>query len=610
MREISRESDSPPKLSFAAQTGDFKLPKKIDFFSLPRPVQDRFLSSAHRLARPLPILFVPAKRLEPYAWIAGAVVAVVAAIVVTRLGFGDWASALAHQRAPFVGIYGILFAAAAFAGLRAITIFHRPKTLPFPSGTYVFPSSVIDATTHQLRVWTMRDLESVDLVPTPLPTFNFTFTGGEKLSIRCADIDKAHKAEAALTAARQELAKALEEEGPRSMANVDPLFGGSVGSPIGPTEPLVRVVPLWVRLGWLGAVALGLVLAPVVWHLRNASSDAKMFADVQAANTVTAYKAYLAQGGSRSGEVASTLLPRAELKEAEQLGSVDALIVFAKSHRGSKIDSEIAASLRKAMLGELDKAKGEGTVTALKAFSTRYPDHKVDAEYVEALRALYMGALDKYKAAAPEKDGGQAAAFMQRVLGVAAKSGSPIVEVRFRLRPSKSLANADEGVKKSKYFLGDSSLPSRYFAVSKLSGNEADLAKALVDKIAETFPADVLAAKLGDRIDGDALPAFKVPTIVVDYAAEWSRTQTVSTKPRGVYVGVNMQFEIGFYLPDNKQPPLKVQTTAWKNPELWKFKDVSDDRESKIYDAMVDTAFAQAQQKALELLFKMPPAKK
>jgi len=531
-------------------------------------------------------------------------------MVATRFGFGDWSSSLAHQNAVFVAVYAMLFGAAAYAVVRAITIFHRPKTLPFPSGTYVFSSSIIDARTHQMKVWTMRDLVSFEMHPTPLPTFHFAFNGGEKLAIVCADIDKAHKAEGALTAAREELAKALEDEGPRSMAGIDPLFGGSVGSPIGPTQPMVRVVPMWVRLGWVGAAALGMVLAPIVWLGRNASSDTAMFAEVQKAQTVVAYKAYLAQGGSHSGEVSSTLLPRAELKEAEKVGTVDALIAFSKSHKGSKIDTEISASLRKAMLGELEKAKGEGTVSALKAFSTKYTDHKVDAEYLDALRTLYMAALDKYKGVAPEKDNGQAANFMQRVLGYAAKHGSPNVEVRFHLRTSKSLANADEQVRKSKYFLGDASLPSRYFLAGKLSANEADLAKALVDKIAETFPADVLTAKLGERIDTDVMPAFKVPTIVVDYVAEWSRTQTVSMKPRGVFVGVNMQFEIGFFIPDHPKHQLKAQLTSWKNPEVWKYKDLTSDRETKIYDVMVDTSFAQAQQKSLEMLFKVAPLAK
>lgn len=611
--ESSRDSDSPPKLSFAAQAAATKLPKKIDFFALPRAVQDRFLASAHRTAQPLPIIFVPPGRTWVYVWSAGSVAFLVAAVVVTRLGFGDWSSGLAHQRTPFVALYAALFAAAAFCVVRAVAVLTRGATLPFAPGTYVFPSSIIDARKPVLRVYAMRDLESVERHPTPVSTFHFAFIGGAKLALAVPDLDKAEKAEKALAAAREKLLHALEEDGPSSMAGIDPLFGGSVQSPLGPTESLARFVPTWTRLGWAIAIAFGLVVSPVVWLSRNSSSDEKMFAEAQKAQSVAAYKGYLARGGVHTAEIATVLLPRAELRDAEKSGSVDALIAFAKSHRGSKIDPEIQASLRKAMLGELDKAKGEGTVTALRAFATRYPEHKVDAELRAAMHALFATSLESYKGKAPEKDFGAAQSLVQRMLAYAEKSGSPDVEIRFRLRPSQTLAAADEAARKNKYFQGNESLPSRYFEVAKMAPREADLGKALVDEIARTFPADVLAAKVGDRIDGDALPAFKVPTIVVDYAAEWSHTQTVSMKPRGVFVGVNVKYEIGFYVPDGGKP-LKVQQTSWRGPELWRFQDVPADtkggREAKIYDAMADTSFDQAKRKALETLFKMPPLPK
>ncbi len=611
--ESSRDSDSPPKLSFTARTGEAKLPKKIDFFTLPRPVQDRFLASAMRTAHPLPILFVEARRTMAYVWIGGAVALVVGAIVVTRLGFGDLASGIAHQKAPFVAVYAALFAAAAFAVVRAVWLFTRRKTFPFAPGTYVFPSSIIDARTPELRVFPMRELLGVERHATPVSTFHFTFSGGEKLALKVPDLDKAEKVEKSLAAAREQLQHALEEEGPSSMAGIDPLFGGSVQSPLGPTESLTRYVPTWARLGWTIAVAVGLVIAPIVWLTRNSSSDEAMFAEAQKAQTVAAYKGYLAQGGPHSAEIASTLLPRAELKEAEKIGTVEVLSEFAKSHRGSKIEPEIQASLKKAMLAELEKAKGEGTVTALRAFATRYPENKVGAELRAATHALFMTTLEAYKAKASEKDPPAAFAIVQRMLAFSEKTGAPDVEVRFRLRPSKSLTLADEQAQKSKYFNGKESLPSHYFEAARLASREGDLAKAFIDKIAETFPADMLAAKMGDRIDSETMPTFKVPTIVVEYGVEWSRTQTVSVKPRGVFVGVNLQFDVTYNIPDGGKP-MKVQITSWRMPDVWKMGDMAGEpkgaREAKVYDGMSDTSFDQIERKALEALFKLPPLKK
>lgn len=611
--ESSRDSDSPPKLSFTARTGEAKLPKKIDFFTLPRPVQDRFLASAQRTAQPVPILFVAAPRRMAYVWLGVAAVFVVAAFVVTRLGFGDWASSIAHQKAPFVAIYAALFATAGLAVVRAVWLYTRAKTFPFAPGTYVFPSSIIDAKTPQLRVFPMRELLGVERHATPVSTFHFTFSGGEKLALKVPDLDQAEKVEKSLAVAREKLQHALEEEGPSSMAGIDPLFGGSVQSPLGPTESLTRYVPTWARLGWTIAVAVGLVIAPVVWLTRNSSSDEKMFAEAQKAQTVAAYKGYLAQGGPHSGEVGSTLLPRAELKEAEKIGTVDVLSEFAKSHRGSKIDPEIQVSLKKAMLAELEKAKGEGTLTALKAFATRYPENRVGNELRAAMHALYASALEAYKAKATEKDTAVAVALVQRMLAFAEKSGAPDVEVRFHLRPSKSLALADTQAEKSKYFNGKESLPSHYFEAARLASREGDLAKAFIDKIGETFPADILAAKVGDRIDGETMPTFKVPTIVVEYGIEWSRTQTVSVKPRGVFVGVNLQFDVTYNVPDGGKQ-LKIQHTSWRMPDVWKMGDGAGEakgaREAKVYDGMSDTSFDQVERKALESLFKLPPLAK
>jgi hypothetical protein len=559
-------------------------------------------------------MFKPAPYIAAYAWIGGSVAFVVAAIVVTRLGFGDWSSGIAHQRAPFVALYAALFAGAAFAAIRAVTLFHRPKTLPFAPGIYVFPSSLIDARSHRIRVFPMRELVSVDRHPTPVSTFHFVFEGGVKIAIPVPDLEKAEKAEKALAAAREALQHALEDEGPRSMAGIDPLFGGSVQSPLGPTESLTRYIPTWARLGWAMAIAVGLVVAPIVWMTRNSSSDEKMFAAAKSAQTVAAYKGYLAQGGPHSGEVGQILLPRAELRDAEKVGTVDALIAFADSHKGSKIDPEIQASLRKTMLGELDKAKGEGTVSALKAFAVRFPDNKVGPELRTATHALYMAALEAYKSKMTDKDATTAFSLVQRMLAFTEKSGAPDLEVRFHLRASKTLAAADTQAEKSKYFNGKESYPSHYFEASRLASREGDLAKAFIDKIAETFPADILAAKLGDRIDGDTVPTtFKVPTIVVDYGVEWSRTQTVSVKPRGVFVGVNLQFDVTYNVPDGGKP-LKVQSTSWRMPDVWKMGDMAADpkgaREAKVYDTMSDTSFDQIERKTLEALFKLPPLKK
>src|SRR6185295_11876717 len=103
-------------------------------------------------------------------------------------------------------------------------------------------------------------------------------------------------------------------------------------------------------------------------------------------------------------EVANTLLPRAELKDAERIGTVDALLKYKADHPGSKIGTEVSTSIRAAMLAELEKAKAVGTLAALDEFAKHYPEHGIEPELREAIHAVYARELDAYKKRAPGKD--------------------------------------------------------------------------------------------------------------------------------------------------------------------------------------------------------------
>ena len=87
-----------------------------------------------------------------------------------------------------------------------------------------------------------------------------------------------------------------------------------------------------------------------------------MYARATQANDTASYRAYLERGAKFKEEVADTLLPRAELRDAERAGTVDALLKYKADHPGSKIATEVAVSIRTAMLAELEKAKAVGTL--------------------------------------------------------------------------------------------------------------------------------------------------------------------------------------------------------------------------------------------------------
>ena len=176
------------------------------------------------------------------------------------------------------------------------------------------------------------------------------------------------------------------------------------------------------------AAALGVALAAPIFYLRNAGSDGELFAKANRARTSEAFRAYLERGGRRK-DVKEILLPRAELAEAEKQGSVDAIEKYDAAHPNSQIKSEVAASLRKAMLVELNRTAEKGTVTALLDFKKRHPQKLVEPELGQAVHAVYKTSFDGYRKEASSY--ANVGAFVRKALAYCEQKG-PAVEIRFQ----------------------------------------------------------------------------------------------------------------------------------------------------------------------------------
>jgi hypothetical protein len=295
-------------------------------------------------------------------------------------------------------------------------------------------------------------------------------------------------------------------------------------------------------------------------------------------------------------------LPRAELQTAEASGSVEAVQAFAQAHAASKIGSEIDGALRRAMLAELDKAKKLGTVAGLDDFARKYPDNNLAPELKAARHALYAQALAGWKKKA-QADAGTSA-FMERLFAWAEKSGSPACEVRFRLKPSKSLDDADKKAMTSMHYPGPDALPSKYVTTAAMRTREQRVAADVVKGFADEISPDVLAVRSGEPLDAAAPNPTAVPTLVIDYSPEWSHVNTVSIKPNTLFAGFNFAFDASFVLPEGA--PLQMKVKSWRGAELWKQKDEGMSREDfqqKVYDAMFDGAFDQLDKKLADTLF-------
>jgi hypothetical protein len=598
----SGEGAEPMTFSATMRPTAVRIAKKVDFYLLPRPIQDRFVAATRRTAPPAPVLFQKAPRTMAWAYLGGSAVVALLAVVLLRAGWGDVSSSMALHGAKLVGLDVLLWGVAAYGVVHAMALIRALDSLPYKAGTYLFPGCLIEALGPVLRVWAVVDAESVERLATPAPGLELRMRDGSRVTILANNVDEAERADKQLTQTRAELARAIAEDEGHVLAELDPLHDSALSSPIGPTEMMTRSVPAWTRFDWAVAAGLGVVLGLGLGWARNGMSDDAMYRSVAASASVTAYQQYLSQGGRHTGDVRDVLLPREELRTAEAQGSVEAVEAFAQAHASSKIGDEIDAALRRAMLAELDKAKKLGTVAALDDFARKYPDNNLGPELKAARHTLYAAALAGWKAKA--KADAPTNAFMERLFAYVEKSGSPACEVRFRQRPSKSLDDADKKAMKNNHYPGPDGLPSKYVTTAAMRTREQRVASDVVQGFAGEIAPDVLAVRAGEPLAGDAANPTGLPTLVIDYSPEWSHVNTVSTKPSTVFAGFNFAFDASFVLPEGA--PLQMKVKAWRGAELWKMKDDGmsrEDFEQKVYDSMFDGAFDQLDKKLQDTLF-------
>jgi hypothetical protein len=576
-------------------------PKEVDFSGLPRPVQERFAAATRRSAPPAPLLYARAPRTAAWASLAASAAAMAVAILVLRIGWGNPESPLALHGVKMLTVDVLLFTAAGYGVMHALGILRALDALPWRAGTYLFPGCIVEAEGPVLSVWAVGEAESVESVAEP-SGLALRMPDGTRVVIPAANIEQRDRATAALGSLRSELTRAIAEEDMHVLAELDPLHDSAFSSPIGPTEKMKRRLLVSAQFDWAIALAVGVVVGLALGESRNVMSDNAMFATIGTAASPGSYRMYLEHGRRYADQVRDTLLPRAELREAQAQGTVEAVQAFATSHPATKIQPEIDAAMKQALLAQLKKAIAVGTVTALADFASKYPDRAVDAEVKVARHSLYVQAFESWKKGA--KVDPSTVAFMGRLIAWAEANG-PIAEVRFRLKPSQTMDDADKSVKRSPHYPGADDLPSKYMTAEAFRPREERTAQALSQKFGTAFAPDLLAVRAGAPLDADAPVPATPPTLVVDYTTDWSRGATASTKPNTVFAGVIFVFDAAFALPPGA--PLKASLRSWRGPEMWKIKGAADmertDFQQKVYDGMIDGAFDQLSKKLDDVFF-------
>jgi hypothetical protein len=594
---------SPLRLARSRDPAQLRM-KKVDFYQLQRAIQDRFVGSVISGFPPAPLAVARGATPRKVLWLVLSAASFVALVVFAKVGYGDLDSGASLHSGKVLVIWAALVFGVVFGLVMAYAQLVRERALPYPPGIYVFPACVIDARSDVFTVHPMAELASVVAAGSSV-RLSFTGTGGQTFVLP-VDAAQSARVVSEVQAGRERAMRAEASGDPGELIAVDPLHQPRFSSPVGAREPHARQLPPWGNLGWAIAAAAGVVIGPGLWALRNAGSDARLYARATQADDRRAYAAYLERGHARTAEVRDTLLPLAELRDVERAGDVDALLAFQAAHAGSQIEAQVSAAVHNAMLAELQKAKAPGTLVALEDFRKKYPKHGAPRELREAVDAVFARGLASYKGRAKADD--KAQAFAAKLFDHAKRSG-PRIEVRFRRKASESMDRADQYVLKTPSFAGVASYPSRYFDDKHASRREELLGKLLTARLDGGLSSELFDVTTGALVpDGGPLPEVTVPTLFVTHRQEWSGHAYASTMPRGSYVGVTFFFDATFVIP-GQVDKLNVKAEVLKGAALGVLKDDEPalppgQAEDKVYEAMAKDAYDQFGTRVLGLLFK------
>ncbi len=579
--------------------------KDVDFFKLPRSVQERFLGAASGKFEPHPLVARRGGLTTPRTFFAFGAFGSAFLLLLYVLGYGSLSSLFAIQDARFAVAYvgaGIL---ALVGFVRGLSLSNEGAALPYTRGVYLFSTALIDARWYPLRV---AKLDEVEIVPTPSKAGGLLVrvTGGETFEFPRPSSGTIEDQRAEIERARAQGTAAEASGDPNLLVALDPLFEPRFSNPIGARESLQRVQPSWAKYDRLGAVGVGLALGILVWGVRLVTADDRLFVKASVVNTPESYRTYLEKGSRHKDDVAGILLPRAELRAALEQKSVTAIETYVRAHPNSRIQKEVDAALRASMLDELARAVEKKSLVALREFEKAHPNHGVAPELKRAIHGVYERALTEWKARPGVKDA-NLIAFVTRLFAVAESKG-PKVEMRFQRRVSTLWKAADGHIAKYPTFLGSISYPSVYFDASHEKKRVEALGPTLVAALSEVFPRELLAFEIGAPVASeDTTPAafatVTTPTLFVAHRAEWSLLTYTLPNPRGIIGSIGFMYEMTFALPEDAKP-YKAKYEFNIMPMMTVFKGEKRETayntpEEKTYEAMAQDASQKFSKKLL-----------
>lgn len=563
----------------------------IDFFTLPRPVQDRVVASLAGQGAPSVLAYRPNSRWRVVRWAWAALLTFVGLVAIGALGFGDLGGAYALHGQVFLAAYvglGVLCGLA----LAAYFVAGRRGEYPFALGTYLLPVGVVEVTRRRLVVTSVVGLRRVVAVggsglrlEFATRVFEFPMPVGTTLeSLRLE-----------LEAYREQWANAFQAGDRKTLAGLDPIRDSGFSNPLSSRAAIARVRTRVAPRLVLG-ILIGASVGGLVFWGRNGLAERSIYRKAVALNTEAAYRAYLANGGKRQ-DVVELRLPQAELIAAN--GNLEGIEKYAAAHPDSKIQGDIDKLLRLELLRELHRVRTSSDLAALESFKTAHPQHELVAQELAAVRHdVFRTAFDTFKKKhTPSRE---AAQFLD-ALAVYAERNGPLVDLRIRRELPSSMDRADSAIRRSSYFTGQKAIPSQYFKGDLARAREEQVLAALVDALQSGFPRSVLrfVSNPGEEGVGPE-PVVQRPTLFVSYKTEMSGGYTTN-RPRGVYVGLGMMFQVAGLVPGVTEP-FRFKDSSWLPPDI---NQISKNllRPEQVYEANANEGFERFSNRLLGRIF-------
>jgi hypothetical protein len=536
--------------------------KRIDFFTLARPIQERFVAATRGHGTPAPLLVARLPLpLVAIGWALLSVLAVVGWVLSVRLGYGKLESSVALQpKALLVLEVALLVLAVAFA-LQSRRALRKRLRLPYLPTVYLFPIGAIDARSEHVVVHGWDELTNLS---TGSSSARLSFAHAS-FSFPLASAAQGEELKARSDEFKQKLAAPDTAE--KDLVAMDPLRDNGFKNPFSPADSMRPPRPAKLPLFALGLFAGALLLGFGVYSLRNHLGERAIFREAVVKNSVDGYRDYLARGGSRS-EVSELLLPRAELRVAVAENNVEAIERFIAAHPKSKIEGEVTTALRSALLRALDDAKSKDSITALRDYAAKYKAHLDLVPELPGARVAYLASVLEHfqKTAKPSKE---LWLLARRLIVYADDHPGAKVLVRFSQGESHTLEKNEHMLGASAYYGGDKTLPSHFLLGDSARNAERRAGSDLSATLSRVFPQDLIHFEPGPPVPPavpGTTPKFSEPTLLINYRLEIS-SPLVSKKPRGIYSAVGLVANTALSIPD-KEPPADSKYTAWHAPDI------------------------------------------